>query len=146
MNEIAEKIRKDFAAARPKLLALDPALARQKNSPDVWSRQETLGHLIDSALNNHQRIVRASHNAAADFPTYDQNRWVQVQRFGEMNWLELVDLFSLINNHLCRVIDHLPEDVLGNPCNIGRQTPVTLRFVIEDYHRHLRLHLEQVLR
>jgi hypothetical protein len=71
--------------------------------------------------------------------------WVEVQRYNEMNWTDLIELFSQYDLHLCRVIDSLPAEVLNNPCNIGKVNPVTLEFVIEDYLRHLGHHIKQLL-
>ena len=145
MKTISETIREVTATANPKLLSIDPEIACQKENPDTWSKKEILGHLIDSALNNHQRFARGAQDVARDFPTYNQNRWVEVQCYNEMNWFDLVNLLVQYNYHLCRVIDVLPSKALSNPCNIGKETPVTLGFVIEDYLRHLRLHIEQIL-
>lgn len=145
MKTTSEKIHEIIVATKPELLKIPPEVASKKRGPDTWSKKEILGHLIDSASNNHQRFVRAAQNIAGDFPTYDQNRWVEVQRYNEANWSGLVELFSQYNLHLCRVIDSLPLEALNNPCNIGKENPVTLEFVIEDYLRHLRHHVEQIL-
>jgi hypothetical protein len=145
MKTTSERIREMVVAAKPQLLKIPPDDASKKLRPDTWSKKEVLGHLIDSASNNHQRFVRAAQNIAGDFPTYNQNRWVEVQRYNEMNWSDLVELFSQYNLHLCRVIELLPREVLNNPCNIGKENPVTLEFVIEDYLRHLGHHIEEML-
>ena len=46
---------------------------------------------------------------------------------------------------VCWVIRGIPEDALSNPCNIGKDTPVSLEFVITDYLRHLRHHVNKVI-
>src|SRR3989304_6658487 len=97
MKTTSEQIRELILASKPKLLNIPPDIASKKLSPDVWSKKEILGHLIDSASNNHQRFVRAAQNIASDFPTYNQNRWVAVQRYNEANWSDLVELFSQYN-------------------------------------------------
>jgi hypothetical protein len=145
MENISEKIREIISTTKPKLLKISPEIACRKISPDTWSKKEILGHLIDSASNNHQRIVRGAQNLAHDFPTYNQNRWVEIQRYNEMNWFDLIELFSQYNFHLCRVIDYLTEEILTNPCNIGKDEPVNLKFVIEDYLWHLGHHVEKIL-
>ena len=43
-----------------------------------WSRKQILGHLIDSASNNHQRFVRAMLQDEVRLPTYDQEGCVRV--------------------------------------------------------------------
>jgi hypothetical protein len=145
MNTTSKRIRELIAATKPQLLNIPPEVASKKRGPDAWSKKEILGHLIDSASNNHQRFVRGAQNLAVDFPTYNQNSWVEVQHYGEMDWINLIEFFSHYNLHLCRVIDSLPEEALSNPCNIGKENPATLEFVIDDYLRHLRHHVEQIL-
>ncbi len=145
MSPRSAAIREVIASAKPEFMRILPDEANLRPDPQTWSKNEILGHLIDSAANNHQRIVRAALNAALDFPPYQQNAWVEIQRYNEPCWFDLVDLFVLNNLHLCRVIDVLPAEVLDNPVNIGKETPVTLKFVIEDYLRHLKLHIAQML-
>jgi hypothetical protein len=145
MNTTSEKIREIVSAAKPELLKIPPEVASKKSSPNSWSKKEILGHLIDSASNNHQRFVRGAQDLAGDFPTYNQNRWVEAQHYNDMSWADLIEFFSQYNFHLCRVIDSLPREALGNPCNIGKENPVTLEFVVDDYLRHLRHHTEQIL-
>jgi hypothetical protein len=145
MKTTSEKIREIIAASKSELLKIPPEIASTKRGPDAWSKKEIVGHLIDSASNNHQRFVRGAQNLAGDFPTYNQSRWVEVQHYNDMNWADLIEFFSQYNLHICRVIDSLPQETLGNPCNIGKESPVTLEFVIDDYLRHLRHHVEQIL-
>ncbi|MEJ2615764.1 MAG: DinB family protein [Ignavibacteriaceae bacterium] len=142
---ISEKIRETISAAKPDLLKISPELAARKSKPDSWSKKEILGHLIDSASNNHQRFVRGAQNAAIDFPVYKQDPWVEVQHYNEMDWANLIELFYQYNYHISRVIEFLPEESLNNPCNIGKENPATIKFVIEDYLRHLKHHLEKIL-
>jgi len=145
MNAISEKIRAVVTAAKPRLLQISPESVSHKVSPEDWSKQEILGHLIDSALNNHQRFVRGALNTAMDFPPYNQNQWVAIQGYNKGQWEDLVDLWAQVNFHLCRMLEHMPEGALDNACNIGKETQVTLGFVIQDYLRHLNMHLEQIL-
>ena len=145
MKTIAEKIRLAVTQAEPVLSGISPDSASEKEHPASWSKKEILGHLIDSAANNHQRFVRGAQNVAVDFPPYDQNRWVEIQQYNKMDWPDLIGLFVRYNLHISRVLETLPQDVLDNPCNIGKGNTVALRFVIEDYLRHLQHHIEKIL-
>lgn len=109
-----------------------------------WSRKQVLGHLIDSASNNHQRFVRATLQGSLDFPGYDQQGWVDVQTVEQAPWPMLVALWANYNRYLAHVISHLPAARLETPCRIGSNEPVTLRFLAEDYLRHLLHHLTQL--
>jgi hypothetical protein len=81
MPATADQIRELIAASKPRLLKIPPNIAGKKINPESWSKQEILGHLIDSAANNHQRFVRGAQNVAADFPAYHSDRWVEVQGY-----------------------------------------------------------------
>ena len=109
-----------------------------------WSRKQVVGHLIDSASNNHQRFVRASLQDSLEFPAYDQNDWAGVQAAGEADWSVLVALWANYNRYLAHVIAHLRPARLQVPCRIGQNDPVTLQFLAEDYLRHMVHHLAQI--
>lgn len=145
MNMISEKISELISTVKPELMKISPEAAGEKSSPVSWSKKEIIGHLIDSTSNNHQRIVRAAQNSALDFPPYNQNRWVEVQKYNEMEWNNLVEFFTLFNFHLCRVINSIPAEAFNNLCNIGKENPVTLSFIVEDYLRHLKHHIDKIL-
>ncbi len=145
MNDIADKLRSIVDEALPLLAGMTPEQVSAIENPGEWSKKEILGHLIDSAANNHQRFVRATANAAAAFPTYDGVAWVQAQRYQEANWSNLVALWSAYNRHLGDVIERLPAEALSAPCNVGQPEPAPLAFVIEDYLRHLRGHMNDIL-
>ncbi len=112
-----------------------------------WSKLQILGHLIDSAANNHQRFVRAQQVDELDFPPYDPPAWVACQRYDESEWLELVELWVAYNRHLAHVLAAMPDQLLATPVWVdwtGQQEPLPLRAVIEEYFKHVRHHLEQL--
>jgi hypothetical protein len=109
-----------------------------------WSSKQVLGHLIDSASNNHQRFVRASLQGVLEFPGYDQDGCVRVQSVQGAPWPVLVDLWVAYNRYLVHVIAHLPAEKLDAQCRIGSGQPVTLRFLAEDYVAHMLHHLGQI--
>ena len=53
--------------------AADPDVAAWRPAPGRWSAKELVGHLIDSASNNHQRFVRARWQDDLVFPGYAQD-------------------------------------------------------------------------
>ncbi len=138
------------------LLSVSEADSARRAAPGKWSPREVLGHLIDSASNNHQRFVRAQFQGDLVFPGYEQDAWVSVQRYQEAPWAELVALWRALNLHLARVMAATPEPVRTrahtrhNLDAIAWQTvapgaPVTLEFFMGDYVGHLRHHLRQIL-
>jgi len=112
--------------------------------PGGWSRKQLLGHLIESASNNHQRFVRAALADALEFPAYDTPGSVRVQAAESAGWPMLVDLWTSYNRYLAHVIRHLPAAKLEVVCRIGSNAPVALRYLAEDYVRHLVHHLDQI--
>lgn len=145
MKDTANQIRRTVDEASAAMVRMKPDEVSLRRRPDGWSKKEILGHLIDSAANNHQRFVRASYHAAASFPTYDQNAWVRIQQYQASEWVGLVTLWSAFNRHLSDVIDRIPEEAKSSPCNVGKAEPVTLGFVVTDYLRHLQHHVSQIL-
>jgi hypothetical protein len=145
MKDIARQIRSLISTVEPQLSRMNHHEMGVKPDPHEWSKKEILGHLIDSAANNHQRFVRAVNKTASQFPTYDQDEWVRIQRYKEMHWSFLVTLWSAYNSHLSHIIEHIPESAGSSPCNIGKEEPATLEFVVKDYLHHLQHHLQDIL-
>ncbi|HUE22134.1 MAG TPA: DinB family protein [Bryobacteraceae bacterium] len=112
--------------------------------PGGWSRKQVLGHLIDSASNNHQRFVRAALADTLEFPAYDTPASVRIQAVESAGWPMLLDLWVSYNRYLVHVIRHLPAAKLGVMCRIGPNAPVSLRYLAEDYVVHLVQHLRQI--
>ena len=120
----------------------DAAAAREAGK---WTRKETLGHLIDSAANNHQRFVRAQFEDPFAGPGYDQRAWVTANAYAQREWRELVDVWSVLNGHLACVMAGVPPGKLQTRCVIGNGPPVTLEWLMRDYLVHMRHHLAQIL-
>ena len=109
-----------------------------------WSRKQVIGHLIDSASNNHQRFVRAALQGSLEFPRYDQDGFVRIQAIESVPWPHLIALWANYNRFLAHVIEHLPATRLDAMCRIGGNEPVTLRFLAKDYVAHILHHLRQI--
>jgi hypothetical protein len=138
-------LRETIERELPNLRVLsDEAAARNDGRAGSWSRKEELGHLIDSATNNHIRFVLASLDGEFRGQGYAQDKWVEAHGYAGMAWRDLVDLWHQYNALLARVVERIPEEHLDNRCVIGWGV-VTLRFIIEDYVLHMQHHLDHVL-
>ena len=84
-----------------------------------WTPVQVLGHLIDSAANNHQRFVRAQFTWPFVWPGYDQQTWVPLHHYRDRPWTEVVDLWVALNRHVAAVIEFVPVEKLQTPCTIG---------------------------
>ena len=144
MNELSENLLRAVKSAEVMLRRVSESESETPVLPGGWSRKQLIGHLIDSASNNHQRFVRAALQPSLDFPGYDQEANVKLQAVQEADWVLLVSLWTTYNLYLAHVIAHLPGSKLDTVCRIGEGEPVTLRFIATDYLRHLLHHLNQV--
>lgn len=147
--------RRTLDDARTRLAALSDAAASRPRESGKWSPKEIVGHLIDSAANNHARFVRAQSTDDLLFDGYDQEAWVRVQRYNECGWLDLVQLWYAYNEHLAGVMERADPRALTRPRvrhsldriafqPLDPATPATLAFVMRDYVAHLKHHLKQL--
>lgn len=126
-----------------RLYKIDEAVYSAKTSPAKWSKKEIIGHLIDSATNNHQRFIRIQ---IEDLPSirYDQDKWVDAGQYQSMHAVDLLKFWEAYNRHLLELIRRIPTAALQRKCMVGTVT-YTLAFVITDYVDHLEHHLKQIL-
>jgi hypothetical protein len=128
-----------------------------KSEPGKWNRKQILGHLIDSAANNHQRFVRSQSTDDLLFGGYDADEWVDAQKYNDRSWPDLIELWSAYNMHLLHVVSIIPEPALKQQRDkhsldviafktVDRGTPTTLEYLIRDYLDHLKHHLDQIWR
>lgn len=133
------------ARVEPKLRAISEDLSRWRYGEGKWSKRELLGHLIDSASNNHQRFVRAQQTDRLAFPSYAQNHWVAVQRYHDTAWFALLDLWIAYNRHLVQVMRAIPEGRLTMRCDIVGYGESSLGEIVIDYVDHIEHHMRQIL-
>src|ERR1035438_6981326 len=107
--ELAQLLQKTIDEELPLLRAVTEGEADVK-TPAAWSRKEELGHLIDSASNNHLRFVRAALEPEFHGPSYDQNGSVTLHGYQEMGWRDLLEFWRQYNTLLIEVIARIPED------------------------------------
>lgn len=143
--DIAANLQSAIAEGLQLLRPVDDARTTRRPRPDAWCAREVLGHLIDSACNNHRRFVVGQSMSTTTFEGYDQNEWVARQHYDQAPWSDLVTLWAAYNRHLARVIASTPEEAAArtalSPDGSGQ---VTVAFLMEDYVTHLRHHLVQL--
>jgi len=145
MKEIAKNLEALIDRAAHRLFDITEAESEARPASGKWSKKEIIGHLIDSASNNHQRFVRGQENPPIAQPGYTQNFWVDRQGYQTEPWKTLVALWTTYNTHLVHVIARIPDECSNNSLTIGNNQPVTLRFLAEDYVHHAEHHLEQII-
>lgn len=137
-------LRGEVETAVPKLRALPEKQAGSSVVVGNWTAKHVLGHLIDSAANNHQRFIRVQAESDLILPGYAQDFWVDSQRYSDRAWSDIVELWSSYNRHLAHVIALIPEAKGDVPCRIGGEGPFMLRHVALDYVGHVQHHLRQI--
>jgi hypothetical protein len=115
-----------------------------KPSPERWSKKEILGHLIDSATNNHHRFVRVQFEHIPVI-SYDQNNWNKFGNYNNIDSRHLIAFWASYNRHLVELMQSIPRENLSKECNICRESNVSLQWLIDDYIRHLEHHLKQII-
>jgi len=154
-TQFLDEFRNTLVTATARLCEISEEQSRKKSSSDDWAPIEVLGHLIDSAANNHQRFVRAQFTDDLVFPGYDQDQWISSQRYRDESWRDVLQLWSSYNQHLLHVVSVITQDVLIKPRSrhtldeiafnlVDKNEPATLEYLIRDYLDHLRYHLDQI--
>lgn len=115
----------------------------KKENLNKWSKKEILGHLIDSATNNHQRFVRGQFE---DNPKiiYDQNNWNKYNFYPEINSKQLIDFWKIYNIQLVEIMNKIEVKNLQKTIDVNEKL-LTLEFLIIDYVEHLEHHLKQLI-
>jgi hypothetical protein len=155
MNEWLEDFRDTIESAAPRLLQISETQSEQPRAEEHWSAKQIMGHLIDSATNNHARFVLAQIKDDLVFPGYDQNSWVEIQHYQQASWPRLVELWRAYNLHLLHVMAFTPADRLTKRCaqhslqtiafeTVAETEPATLEYLMKDYVVHLKHHLNQI--
>jgi hypothetical protein len=155
LGQFLDDFRNTVVGAKARLKDMPEEQGRQKSSPDAWSPIEVMGHLIDSAANNHQRFVQAQFTDDLIFADYEQDQWVSSQKYLDASWPDLIQFWSAYNLHLQYVASVIPTDVLTKPRSkhtldkialnaVPQGEPATLEYLIRDYVVHLRHHLNQI--
>jgi hypothetical protein len=128
----------------PSRLGKIPSSQAEMPGSAQWSPKEELGHLLDSAANNHQRIVRAQLEDRPAMPGYDGDRWVELHAYRQRDWRELIGLWQALNRQLLAAAEAVPDSAWSRTCTIADSKPLTLKFVFEDYLDHMMHHLEHL--
>ena len=151
----SSRLRNAIDVAYPRLASISDSDAAKSPAPDKWSPKQVIGHLIDSASNNHQRFVRANFTDDLIFAGYDQEKWVSLGHYADAPWESLLSLWREFNLQIARVMDATTPSARDLPRtrhnlhqlawqSVPEDQPATLGYFMSDYVDHLEHHLRQI--
>lgn len=124
------------------LNSLTEEVVSYKPSPKKWSKKELIGHLIDSAQNNIRRFIVTQYE---DNPTiiYNQDNWVEINNYQEWDPEDLIRLWYLLNCQIVSILNNIPSKMRQRKCTTAASH--TIEWLAEDYIKHFKYHMHQVL-
>lgn len=145
-SDVTNGIQKYIDTWEQKLTALSADTIAKKRNKQNRNIKQILGHLIDSAANNHQRIVRLQYNDKLDFPDYQQDNdlWIALQDYQNADWNTTIQMWKYYNLHMIQVIKSVDHTKLENTWQNFEHITVTLRQMIEGYPEHIELHFNEI--
>ena len=147
LQKIINRLQENINRASSDFLKYPEEELRRKPAPNKWSKKELLGHLIDSAANNHHRFVKAQFEKEPfTIVPYEQEDWVRVQKYNEVDSKYLVELWKMYNRHIIWIISNYPEEKLKVKCKSidDRETAENVFLLIKDYVDHMDHHFNQI--
>jgi hypothetical protein len=147
LKKVVDRLQEHISTIPSKFLKYPEGELRRKPAPDKWSKKELLGHLIDSATNNHHRFIKIQFMPEPLFVEgYAQDDWVRIQNYNEMETQHLINFWKLYNEHILLIMQNTPEEKLS--LKITPEQPFeeadTLFFLMKDYVDHMDHHLKQI--
>ncbi len=117
-----------------------------KSAPGKWSKKEILGHLIDSAINNHARLVRVQvEPQPLVIEKYAQDDWVRLHQYQEWTTEVLVRCWQSHQHQIIILMEVASEEALYKLCDIGNGELKTMQWLYQDYVAHQEHHLQQIV-
>ena len=143
MEKTIQELRKIIVDFNTRLKAISDSDLSAKPLPNKWSRKEVIGHLIDSAQNNLRRFICGQYESVPPKITYQQEFWVNANQYQNQSSEDVITLWRLINTQIVSVLASMPKDKYAALCETNELR--TLEWLADDYVRHLKHHLNQVI-
>ena len=133
----------------PRLASLEAEIITRRRNSQNRTIKQILGHTIDSTSNNIHRIVHLQYQQSPlVFPNYatfgNNDRWIAIQDYQNEDWISLIQLWKYSLLHISHVILNVKDDKLNNEWISGPGERVSLKSMIVDFPRHLKLHLYEI--
>jgi hypothetical protein len=131
------------------LISLPEDIISKRRNSQHRTIKQIVGHIIDSASNNTHRIVHLQYQPPPlVFPNYatfgNNDKWIAIQDYQNEDWITLVKLWKYSLLHISHVIKNVTPETMNNEWISGPDEKVTLKAMIIDFPRHLKLHLSEI--
>lgn len=127
------------------LMVENKKISEIKLGPDKWTLKEIVGHLIDSASNNHQRFVRLQLDQTISLPGYGAEEWVSNSNIQNLDYDFVINFWKLYNQFLLNLIKGINPNSMNNIWKTVEGEEHTLEFLIDDYFAHMELHFQMFI-
>lgn len=146
MTETTTRLRELLKSGAAYLEQASDQDLKHKLAPGKWSKQEILGHLIDSGINNLQRFTEIE-SAEKPFKIrkYKQDELVLANDYQHAERNELLPFWLALNHRIEKVMDLQTEASLNAAIELPDGQLSDLRFLMIDYVDHLEYHLKQII-
>jgi hypothetical protein len=147
MKNTVDELNQVVNSFAPKIGGMSEKELTAKPLPHKWSKKEVLGHLIDSAQNNLRRFICGQYETTPPKITYEQDFWVAANNYQQMEKDDVISLWKLMNQRISAVLSNMPQQHYGRNCDTGKTTENlhSLRWLAEDYVKHMKHHLNQII-
>lgn len=147
MQAVIAELRKLIDVYADQINAIPDPVFIEKSVLGKWSKQEVLGHLVDSAQNNLRRFMCGQYEPTPPKIRYNQDFWVEANAYQQYSKQQVLTLWRLVNEQILHVLNNMPVAHYQRTCDTGVAAPElkTLEFLAIDYLRHMKHHLNQIL-
>ena len=106
--------------------------------PGKWTIKEVVGHMSDVERVMSYRALRIARSDATPLPSFDENAWVPVAKFGRLSIHQLVDQFAAVRNATIDLVKELEPDAFQRKGTASNKeiTVRALFFIIAGHERH----------
>jgi hypothetical protein len=143
MEKVVQELRELVTEFSVRFTEIPDADFSAKPIPHQWSKKEIVGHLIDSAQTNLRRFICGQYETTPSKIIYEQNFWVAANQYQSRPRESVIELWKLINTQIILVLASMPPDQYEAQSMTNELH--TLAWLAEDYVRHMKHHLEQIV-
>lgn len=147
MKKTIQELQEIIDLFSQKISAIPEAEFSAKHTPNKWSKKEVLGHLTDSAQNNLRRFICGQYDTTPPKIVYEQDFWVKANDYQAKRSSDVILLWRLVNEQICSVLQTMPAVSYSQSCDTGKQEEQlhSLQWMAEDYVKHMKHHLNQII-